>query len=469
MRALALLLLVACTPHVTSAIGALSQLPLCSTAVPDDDLDDTAAVQAAIDARCCLGPGVHDIDMAPTPPTGRRRYNMLTVAATGELCGVGATTVLRFRGDAGGQDWRGVEHTGGAIHDLTLDTSALIGTSEQTHAVHALGPATGTVERVTFNHPIRGTLPGGDCVDLVGYPSQLVTGYTIRDNTFAHCDRGGVQVHSGAVGLAIDHNLFADTGDFDIDSEGSGSSSGWTITRNTFQSSEHNQGAFAIALDLVDDVTVAHNTLERGVYLYSCTHCAIVANVIEASSGHSQNAGTIDAIKGSNDLTIADNVVRRIAGSDTGPVIHIGPHGTAQSLDVRITHNQLEQQTAGDGVYVEGAAGVTIADNAIAYAGPTSTSVAAVRVLGSGGASGTATARVAVVHNTITGGFASSVYAAGANGRQGVGSLLATWNATDRPGLKCENMSGVLGPLVLSYNSWLAGSCGVPAVPVTLP
>lgn len=460
--------LAACAPATSATLSSLSQAPSCSAATPDDDQDDTLAVQAAIDGRCCLGPGVHDIDMPPVGKSGRRRYETLRVT-TGELCGAGPTTVLRFRGDAGRQDWRGIEQTGGTIRDLTLDTSLLVGTSEQTHAVHALGPASGAVQRVTFNHPQRG-MDGGDCIDLVGYsPDRLVTGFTVRDNDFRHCDRGGVQAHSGTVGLVIDRNTFSDTGDFDIDSEGSGGNSDWTITRNVMAASPGNQGAYSVALDLVDGVTMAGNALARGLWLYGCTHCEISRNEISYASGRGTGGAVVEAIKGSNDLTIADNRITRPVGRDPGPLLHIGPHGTERSLDVRVIHNEMVQETAADVVYVEGLAGLRMDDNKASYAGPAGSSAVGLRALGSGGEQASPATGISLVHNAFTGPLRSTVSVAGAAGRAGIGSVYAAWNTSDAPGLACANLWGVAGPITLAYDAWAAGSCGVPSLAVTIP
>lgn len=446
--------------------------PTCAQATPGDDLDDRGSIQAAIAARCCLGPGVYDIDTPAAPPGGRRPYQMLTVPSGGELCGSGSTTVVRFRGAAGGQDWRGIQLAGGAIHDVMLDTSALTGTSEQTHAVHVRGPTTGRIERVAFVHPERfgadgRVLPGGDCVDVVGYaPSELVVGMVIRDNQFLTCDRGGIQVHSGTVNLVVTGNEFHRTGDLDFNSEGSGGSTHWLIAGNRFRASPVNQGAFAIALDLVDTVSVVDNTLERGVYLYGCTRCSLVKNAITMTGGSAMAMATIEVIKGSNDLTIEENVVRRPADQDFGPVIHVGPHGTAQSQGIRIVHNELIQETASDVVYVEGPAGLSLLDNRIQYLAAPSQVASGLRLVGS---ATYATSSISVIGNAFAGPMRAAIMTGGAGGRQGIGSLVAAWNVADSPGLACVNTGGIQGPVMMLYNGWAASTCGVPPIPVTLP
>lgn len=448
--------LTACGPHRPTAL----QAPTCAAVAPSGG-DDTANVRAAIAARCCLGPGVFDL---PTPPRPRP-YAMLTVAPGQLLCGTGPLTVLNFHGSAGLQDWRGVQ-LAGEIRDLSIDTSTLVDTSEQTHAIHVLGPAAGVrIHDLTINHPARGSQNGGDCIDAVGYaPASYVDDLSIRDVTFAHCDRAGVQIHGGARHLTIDRNSFVDTGDLDINTEPGHDSSDWLVTRNVFHASPNNQGGIAVAFDVITGARLIANTIERGVYLFGCKGCAVVGNTITAQSGHSGNQGTIDAIKGSNDLTIADNTITRVAGSDVGAVIHIGPHGTERSSGVRITGNRLEQQTPTDVVYLEGVTDACIADNDVAY---TATGKASgIRAMGSGLATSEA---LTIVDNRFTGGLRSAVYVAGSANRAAIGSLMAARNSGAMPGLVCENMFGVLGPLTLAYNAWPPGSCGVPSKAVTLP
>jgi hypothetical protein len=452
------------TPTHTETV--VSGLSSCATSAPDPGQDATSIVQEAIVGGCTLAAGVYEIT-TPAPVAGRRRYDMLTVGPGQSLCGSGSGTALRFSGDAAGQDWRGIS-LAGELCDLTIDTSALAGTSEQTHAVRVPPGTTGArVHGVTWNHPIRGLLAGGDCIDLVGYAATPVRDVVIRDNTFAHCDRASIQVHSGTVGLTIERNQFLDTGDFDINSEPGGDSSDWLVSANVFKASASNQGAFAVAFDLVSGARLVGNTMERGVYLYGCQGCAIVGNTISAQSGHSGSQGAIDAVKGTSDLLIAENTVSRASTMDTGPVIHVGPHGTEQAKGVRIIHNALSQFTPTDIVYLEGVSDACIADNDVSYGAAGLAS--GIRLMGSGGDAGTPINDVSITDNAFTGPLRWAIYTAGSANRQGSGAILAGHNRSSGPGLHCENMFGVKGPITLDHNSWGLDTCGVPSLAVTVP
>jgi hypothetical protein len=149
-------------------------------AIADDGLDDSAAIKQALDTQGCadLGAGVYDV-FTPNPRNPAQRYDMVSIGTGQSLRGVGAATRLRFSGDAGRSDWHGVGLVGNdaLLADLTLDTSALVNTDEQTHAVHVTGPALHvTIRGVWFYHPQRGgtetPLGGGDCIKVVSYETR---------------------------------------------------------------------------------------------------------------------------------------------------------------------------------------------------------------------------------------------------------------------------------------------------------
>jgi hypothetical protein len=126
-------------------------------AIADDGLDDSAAIKKALDTEGCadLGAGVYDV-FTPNPRNPAQRFDMVSIGTGQSLRGIGAATRPRFSGDAGRSDWHGVGLVGNdaLLADLTLDTSALVNTEEQMHAVHVKGPALHmTIRGVWFYHP----------------------------------------------------------------------------------------------------------------------------------------------------------------------------------------------------------------------------------------------------------------------------------------------------------------------------
>lgn len=204
-----------------------------------------------------------------------------------DLHGDGAlATTLAFTGDAGGADFEGlrVTGTGAKVRDLRIETGELAGeTSEQTHAIRVWGPAADVqIQALSIDHPIREGRKGGDCIQLVSYPGgREIARARIADIDFLRCDRSGVAVHSGATDLDILDNRFWDTGNTDLDFEGTGSTSRVTIAWNRFHLSPGLHGVGAIQLQLVSDVRVMGNTLEgRGIDVYQSDDVRIDHNDI---------------------------------------------------------------------------------------------------------------------------------------------------------------------------------------------
>jgi hypothetical protein len=137
-------------------------------------------------------------------------------------------------------------------------------------------------------------------------------------------------------------------------------------------------------------------------------------------------------------------------------------------MSVRVVHNVIDQRTDADVVFVEGMSDLRLDDNELRYAG-SAPNVFGLRALGSGGEFGTVVERIALVGNRFIGALASAVLISGAANRRGIGAVHAAWNVSDAPGLRCGELTGITGPLTLVYNTWPAGSCGVPSLAVTLP
>jgi hypothetical protein len=454
MRALLIVSLLGCVgPTVDVARSALVS---CPTPTPDDGVDDTADVQAAIDLRCPLAVGVYDIDMAPTPPVGRRRYNMLIING-GELSGPGAT--LRFRGDAGRQDWRGVELIGAGsyVHDIHIDTMQLTGTVEQTHALHITGPALSPrISNVSFSHGYRG-LDGGDCIQFVGYTSTLIVNAEVSYIT-GDCDRSAVAMHSGVDGLHISY-VTAFAGDQVIDGEGSGEGSrDWLIERNVFSTRPGDQGAFGLQLQLTDDVRVTENVFDgRGIVVYGGSRIEIDHNDITRRA--SSNEGAVELIKAVAGLDFHDNRVERTSAAGTGPVFHAVQHGTGSPAGIRIADTRLIQRGPGNVIDVSATTGLTVERVTAAYLGPAGGwyGVSAL-------ASPTVQTTGLVVRDSVFAGPLLAVMRVSGS-YAGTGTLASNRNVSigAPTGIKCENASGITGP-VTSVGDAMPGSCPMAVV-----
>lgn len=432
------------------------------SAIPGDGLDDRAAIQQALDSQGCayLPAGVYDIDTPSFVPPARRIYAMLTLNGA-RLYGDGVGTVLRFRGSAGGQDWEGVRLAGSgpALHDLAIDTAGLSMTGEQTHASKILGPAADAeIFGMSYSHPQRGE-PGGDCIQLVGYATKLITNTRIHDNDFRQCDRSGVAIHSGAHGLQIIGNQFRDTGDQDIDGEGSGDNTDWLIANNRFALGAAPQGDFALQLQLATDVRVTGNVFAgRGVFAYSCTRCEFDHNDITRTVG-AAGTGVIEISKASSLNHVHDNVIRRAATAGDGPVIRLVPHNSGTPDHATIAGNTIRQETTGDAILSSGLVGLVVEHNDVTYAGGPGVRFG-LQATGSAGTYGIRTTDLHVNANVWRGPLKSVIGISGSY--MGAGTLEATLNQASVPGVICSNIhnaGGIQGPFSVSANTWLPSTC----------
>lgn len=413
-------------------------------------------LQAAINGA--TGPlqleaGVYEIDMPPGVAGHRRPYAALDLGNVA-LQGVGPDTILRFVGDAGMADWYGIAVTGGRVADLTIDTSALTGTSEQTHAIQIAGPSSGArIERVVFHHPARGTMKGGDGVRLLGYANAIVNDVRISGCTFV-CDRSGVAAHSGAHNLTIEDCDFIDVGDQDIDGEGSGSHRDWVIARNRFRLSTTPQGDFAIQLHLIDGARVTDNRFHgRGVFVLSGCRVEFDGNTIIRATAAS-GVGAIEIDKASAGVHIHHNTIVRMASAGAGFVIRCMPRDTSSPSNVTIDRNTLVQLASGDVINATGVVGLVATRNTVVSG--TQLSAANSYGIALQGSPTTRTDSIAVEDNAWLGPLAGCV---GINGAYaGAGTLHASGNVAMGPfaGVRAGNVNATTGPVALGDNQWPA-------------
>jgi hypothetical protein len=445
-------------PEVTCSVPA---------AIPNDGRDDRVAIQNALTSQGCahLPVGVYDVNtIQVTPPA--RRPSMMLDASGAELFGDGPGTVLAFRGSAAGQDWEGISITGddSALHDLSITTSAISNTVEQTHAVKLVGPATDAeIARVSFNHPIRVGEKSGDCIQLVGFDGgREIERVEIREDDFVHCDRSGVGVHSGTSQLTIADNRFGDVGNTDLDFEGSGDTSDVSIEHNTFTMSPGPHGVGAIQLQLIDGARVTGNVLDgRGIDVYQSDDVEIDRNTITLTQATS--VPVISVGKDSARTRILSNTITRESAAGAGAVISAVPHGSGTPDHLEIDGNTLVQRTAFHVIGTSGLVGLYVRHNTITYSGGVADTMAGVRALGSAGTLGIRTTDVRVEGNTFAGALRAAVATSGSY--SGAGTLTTSDNAGFGAtfGIFCDNFASqgrVLGPITSRGDSWPAPRCG---------
>lgn len=456
-------------------------------------LDARPGIQAAIEAAgdratVKLDCGTWRVSRAPVGSADR----FASVYLHGKhvtLAGAGPCTVLAPTGDAKQGDWRGVDVSNAAdvtVRDLTVDTSWLTNTEEQTHAVQATGPVDGLrLERVTFVHPRRTTDRVGDCLRLLGNPGALVERVSVVDVDFALCARSGIGVQRGVFGLQVVGSRFEDVLKTAVDHEptSAGGNGDEAYVGDLFLDTHvPTPGGAAMSLAGYDDpiarvTVVGCDFRHRGIQLYRAQDVVMTGNVVTCDSVLDMTP-CVDVGNLGLRWTLSGNTVRRGAGDGTpataGPVVHAAHHGTSPgSSHARVSGNMLEQDGAGHVVAMESASSVTVSGNDVTYAWPSTTwasGIAAVWLRATA-----ADLDMAVVdHNvvrSVTPGALSAVVSVAASPKS-VGAVVVDGNASAGvdQGVRCQAASGgtFVSPVVVAGNAFvglghaLAWSCPFP-------
>jgi hypothetical protein len=461
MRHLLLLLAACATPGRTlvSQLGCVEATAL--GAVPNDGLDDRAALLAfaASGAQCLHVAGQLDVDTPLAPPGGRRPYGMVSLGSRKIILGDGDSSVINFRGDAGGvSDWHGIEIVGDdvTIERLSFKTEQLTNTIEQTHVIWGRGPLSHVVIRAnTFDHPTRATKTGDD-IEIFGYPSQLVTDLVVEDNVGLRSGRSFLASHSGVVGARVVGNDVQSSRGQDFDLEGSGGHKNWLIAQNRLRGG--GSGQYAIELAGLSNSTVARNTLiGRGIAMYDCDHCLIDDNDVIGSAIGSA-AAVIDVAKNSSWVVLTNNRVSRESSEDPGAVLHVGPHGTGQPARVLAYDNTLTQRTSASVLQAEGVVDLTLSGGVITYVGPV---IGVYRGAQINATDQTRTDGIVIRDVQFVGPMLAAIAVSGSHA--GTGSVTLIGNSADglvQTGLRCETMGGVTGPITRVQDQLPISACG---------
>lgn len=343
------------------------------TPIPDDGLDDRAAIQA----QCACGlvdlrgrPGRYDV-ITPAQP---RAIAVLTMPPGGcEVVGDGeAVTSIMFGGHTGAilQDWRGWQVASGAkVHGLAVTSNALVvdNQNEQTHLFRMDGEgvrldANGKQLATTFIHLRCDHLGGGDCLQVACY--DPIAPLFIDRRCFAlelgyitgTASRSIVAVHSGLHGCNF-HHFSASARDQIFDFEGSGGTTDCEIHHNTALVAAIQQSSIFADINNLTRLHFHHNTSAfLGVQIYGCTDCEFDHDVITQAV---PNSAAVVAVLAANGLRFHDEIWTRNQTLVNAPVLSIARHGSAVPTDLLFDNVKLYQHASWTGANVVGANGVT--------------------------------------------------------------------------------------------------------------
>lgn len=493
-RTLIVCLSVGCSAPLSSTVQK-SAVPCAPArnfgAVPDDELDDRAALQAVMDA--CAGtavelePGTYRV-VTPPRPIGRP-YAMLAMPANTALEGRGATaTVIEFSGDNGKADWRGFQLASGtALRRMRLTSSFVAGsTVEQTHIARVDGPARGIhLQDLACFHPQNGS-KSGDCFQVVGYgPDKLVWDVEVDHVDFENTGRSGVAVHSGLRGTLradghwttrIHDCRFRHISDQPFDGEGSGETDGVEIDHNVFDYPDNIESSASIQIQASSRVFIHDNVFNgRGIDLYGCDSCVLEHNRID------QTAPGLPAVqirkKGSG-TRFVDEVYSRAESAGTGAVVVVAQKLTGPD-NVSFDHVTFTQHTPFPVIYALGVVGVSVTGSKLAYDGAEYVPEHRIDALAFSGSGtnvspsctdnllpsaypGVRVTGIRLSDNLISGPYRATVGVSGAYCGTGSVELVRNTAIGPQQGLRCEEVavgSGVTGPVVLKGNAIPTNAC----------
>lgn len=340
-------------------------------AIPDDGIDDRAALQRSLSTAGCLNlrdaPGRYHVDV----PVGPHVRCLLTAPAGTNAEGMPGA-VIAFRGDGGRDDMSGICVASGFSSDrIEWDGDGLRNTNEHTRIVHWVGADGVRIERSRFYFPPRAGEKRGDCIHGIGYiPDDISTGIQLVNNRMI-CARSGWAWHSGTEDAQVIGNEIC-SGDQGLDGEGDQVGAPWLIRRALVRGNRFvrcgiaEEGEISVQIVRGVDVVLERNYFEgRGLDLAEVTSLSMIGNVIDFDVRGGDPAIMIR--KASTGTRISGGIIRRFSAG--GPVISIerretGPDGT--TLDGGLV---IEQHATYHAIQLRGVSNTTIADVDVEYTG----------------------------------------------------------------------------------------------------
>lgn len=447
-------------------------------AIPNDGIDDRAALQLALDScagtRVTLALGRYLVDTPLAPRVAP--YAMLVMPPNTALVGAGDETVLGFRGDPQQQDWRGIEVANGVLIDgLSLVTELCPGcTNEQTHLVHGGGVASITdveIGHVTFNHPVRPGSSSGDCIQFPGYANKPNSNIRIHDNRFLACSRSCFAWHSGLRFASFMRNVAIDPSDQCLDGEGDDPGANlvedFEIGGNTFLDGPNAAGPWSI--QLVDGVRVhMHNNtfIGRGPQIAGGSAIELDNNTVLRTFPGPDPAVLV--FKGAAGVVMHDERYARAAIAGPGAVLSIEQR-ISYPVGVSLVNSEIVQHAPFHPVTVKGGTSVTFQGVQMIYDGSALGTQVGIYFAGTRRSATTIGVHATDLHvldTVISGPLKAAVNPSGiyfaADGTGGVGTLdvqRVTSIGTTR-GLWCETTGGIAGPVTYATNTMPPPMCG---------
>ncbi len=373
-----------CALMLFLAIGKFSLTPVYGQCIgvrpedfganPTDQVDDTAALEAAITSinggqiSLCLSRGTYLI--TPHVSGGVLRFDgvsHLTIVGQGI-----DTTIIKvnpqFDGHGGGDPhiFRVDGSSNVEFRDFSLDGSRFEARyqHEQAHGIYIRNSTHILIERVKFYH-LR-----GDGIFTIGSgPDSLTQDVAVRNCIFLENGRSGIANQGGVRDLNYENNWFESMSDQNIDIEPTGKRPApeyvW-ITNNTMLPTR--SGAAALAIAGYNDrpakvVRVEGNTIHGRVILGKTQDLEFANNTV---------VGTVQVRHQGTDVRLVSNYIEASESTnlEEDAAVRIIHHNDNRPNAIIITGNVLVQRSSGNGIGIQGAgSGIEVTQNYILGAG----------------------------------------------------------------------------------------------------
>jgi len=321
-------------------------------ATGDPLADDTAEVQAAINACASAGGGVVFF------PPGTYCCSKLTITGQDnvQLLGCGMSSIIKWTWDAATAAGALLTISAGSdrarLSLLRFDGSGLTNpaASRANHLVSLVGEGGGVTEIGIFNCRFGGMVAAsGDGIHVVGTGNNLVSRMWVVDNNFDGCSRYAVGVEQGLeFGWVVENYFTACETDIAFLTSASVLTNAIIIKDNII----HHTGSIRHAVRIEGDPTLlitmldySENVITGGFSTVSNVQYGVVTGNVQTSGSFASTDGVFRIFDSVTDSTINNNIAVRESGSSAGPCLEVARATTAPAR-LTVQKNALVNQKA---------------------------------------------------------------------------------------------------------------------------
>lgn len=321
-------------------------------ALGDGVTDDTAAIQAAINACATAGGGVVFV------PSGTYVVTQLTINAQDhvQLVGAGASSVIKWVWNAATAAGSMITITSSShtvIAELRLDGSGLTNPSaaRDNHLVKITNNAIETrVRHCTVGNMVANS---GDGVHIVATAGNSASRVWVTDNAFDGCSRYSVCGEQGWQYVWVAENYLTNCEtEIAFIASASVASTGLIIHGNevlhTSATVRHVLRIEGDATQIFTNVVLGENVFLAGFAAVTNARYLTVEGNIQTSGVYASTDPVMRLFGSVSDLTLSGNLIARAAGSSAGTIVTI-EKATTSPTRIRVGHNLFANDKPGAG------------------------------------------------------------------------------------------------------------------------